>query len=446
MLKHVNFGICAIAGAMATFAAGVPCVENVSLVQDATTKLVTISYSLLDAPGVVTFDIQTNVSEGVWASVGGAVLSGAYGDVNRYVELQEGTRRIFWQPNAEKLTFSDNSVRAVVTAWSEEAPPDYMVIDLNTGRTEGDTSSLLAKHTFYPDASYFPGGISNRMYKTDKLVMRRIPVSKNVKWVMGQDGVANAAPHYVTLTNSFYMGVYEMTYSQWENLCGGYHKNVEKTFYTNLTDVAVLPACGLDFYEVRGSIDGNKWAANVDPVECRKVSETYGSTPTPLHVLRVRTGALFDLPTEAQWEYACRAGTSTGFNSGKAASAAACDEVAWYGGNSSVVTKYGDTMLGVHPVGSKGVPNNWGLYDMHGNASELCLDVWKKELGTGDELEPVGAEKPESGTVYRVVRGGNAESGYGNCQSAFRTYKNVAAHGIYNGLRVVCPYPLNLNW
>ena len=123
-----------------------------------------------------------------------------------------------------------------------------MVIDLNTGRTEGDTSSLLAKHTFYPDASYFPGGISNRMYKTDKLVMRRIPVSKNVKWVMGQDGVANAAPHYVTLTNSFYMGVYEMTYSQWENLCGGYHKNVVKTFYTNLTDVAVLPACGLDFF------------------------------------------------------------------------------------------------------------------------------------------------------------------------------------------------------
>jgi formylglycine-generating enzyme required for sulfatase activity len=448
MLKYLNLGICTIAGVAVAFAAGVPRVDNVSISQDDTTKLVTISYSLLDAPGVVTFDIQTNVSEGVWVSVGGNALSCAYGEVNRYVELKDVSHRIFWMPNrlAPEISFEPGAVRAVLTAWPEEAPPDYMVIDLNTDRVEGDTSSLLSKHTFYPDESYFPGGISNRVYKTEKLVMRRIPVSKDIKWVMGQENLKNATPHYVTLTNSFYMGIYEMTFRQWENLCGGVPETIVKYFYTNFTDNAELPMSGIDFIEVRGSIDGANWAAGVDPVTRRKVSANYSSWPTPLHRLRVRTGILFDLPTEAQWEYACRAGESSAFNNGEVATAAACNEIAWYNGNSSAITKYGDEILSLHPVGTKGAPNRWGLYDMHGNASELCLDIWEDDLGTGDALEPVGAAKPSSGSTYRLVRGGNAESAYGNCQSGFRTYKNVSAHGIYNGLRVVCPYPVNLNW
>ncbi|MBR6587585.1 MAG: formylglycine-generating enzyme family protein, partial [Kiritimatiellae bacterium] len=159
----------------------------------------------------------------------------------------------------------------------------------------------------------------------------------------------------------------------------------------------------------------------------------------------VRTGILFDLPTEAQWEYACRAGEPLAFNNAKASTAEACDEVAWYNENSSAVTKYGDSVLSVHPVGTKGAPNRWGLYDMHGNASELCLDIWQADIGT-EALEPVGAAKPSEDKVYRLVRGGNAGSDYGECQSGYRTYKNVSAHGTYNGLRVVCPYPLNLNW
>ncbi|MBP3404744.1 MAG: formylglycine-generating enzyme family protein [Kiritimatiellae bacterium] len=447
MLKYLNLGICAIAGVAATFAAGVPRVDNVSISQDDTTKLVTISYSLLDAPGVVTFDVQTNVSEGVWASVGGNALSDAYGDVNCYVELKEGAHRIFWMPPrlCPEISVESGTVRAVLTAWPEESPPDYMVIDLNTGRVEGDTSSLLSKHAFYPDESHFPGGISNRVYKTEKLVMRKIPVSKDIKWVMGQDKLKNAIPHYVTLTNSFYMGIYEMTFRQWENLCGGVPGTIVKYFYTNFTDNAELPMSGVDFFEIRGSIDGSGWAAGVDPQTRRKVSANYSAYPTPLHRLRVRTGILFDLPTEAQWEYACRAGEPLAFNNAKASTAEACDEVAWYNENSSAVTKYGDSVLSVHPVGTKGAPNRWGLYDMHGNASELCLDIWQADIGT-EALEPVGAAKPSEDKVYRLVRGGNAGSDYGECQSGYRTYKNVSAHGTYNGLRVVCPYPLNLNW
>ena len=448
MVKQLNLMLIAVAGVALSFAAGVPRVSNVEVAQEESTGLVTVSYSLHDAPGVVTFDVQTNVSEGVWASVGGEALSSAYGDVNCYVELKDSVHRIFWNPGKSCLGggVSAGSVRAIVTAWSEESPPDYMVIDLNTGRTDGETSSLLSKHAFYPDESHFPGGISNRVYKTEKLVMRKIPVSKNIKWVMGQEGLANSTPHYVTLTNGFYMGVYEMTFRQWENLCGGVPGTIVKNFYTNFADNAELPMCGIDFVEVRGSVDGSNWGADKDPETRRKVSANYSSYPTPLHRLRVRTGVLFDLPTEAQWEYACRAGEASAFNNGENATASACAKVAWYSGNSSAVTKYGDSVLAVHPVGTRGVPNRWGLYDMHGNAAELCLDVWEANLGTGDVLEPAGAAIPQEGKVYRVVRGGDSASAYTKCQSGFRTYKNVSAHGELNGLRVVCPCPLNLKW
>ena len=437
MLKYLNLGICTIAGVAVAFAAGVPRVDNVSISQDDTTKLVTISYSLLDAPGVVTFDIQTNVSEGVWMSVGGNALSCAYGEVNRYVELKDVSHRIFWMPNrlAPEISFETGAVRAVLTAWPEDAPPDYMVIDLNTDRVEGDTSSLLSKHTFYPDESYFPGGISNRVYKTEKLVMRRIPVSKDIKWVMGQENLKNATPHYVTLTNSFYMGIYEMTFRQWENLCGGVPGTIVKYFYTNFTDNAELPMSGIDFIEVRGSIDGANWAAGVDPVTRRKVSANYSSWPTPLHRLRVRTGILFDLPTEAQWEFACRGGSGECLYTGEAWNEANLGKIAWFAGNTTHL----------QDVGQK-LQNAYGLYDMLGNVQELCLDYYADTYVKGEDGEPVlDPEGSATGNTYvewpRSVRGGAYNSTADSCASHTRSMCN--AHSgwvpVNFGFRLMAP-------
>ena len=119
----------------------------------------------------------------------------------------------------------------------------------------------------------------------------------------------------------------------------------------------------------------------------------------------------FDLPTEAQWEYACRGGTETSLNSGKELTSGidSCfnlDEVAWYSGNSRGRT---------HTVGRKR-PNAYGLCDMHGNVWEWCRDWYG--FYCGDETDPSG---PPAGSG-RVFRGGSWYDGAVRCRAAYRSY------------------------
>ena len=111
-----------------------------------------------------------------------------------------------------------------------------------------------------------------------------------------------------------------------------------------------------------------------------------------------KLGAGFRLPTEAEWEYACRAGT-------KGPYAGNLDDLAWYGENSGKTT---------HPVGQK-KPNAWGLYDMHGNVWEWCSD-WYGDYPAGAVTDPTG---PGTGSL-RVIRGGSWHDDAGHCRSAHR--------------------------
>ncbi len=136
--------------------------------------------------------------------------------------------------------------------------------------------------------------------------------------------------------------------------------------------------------------------------------------------LREKTGLLFDLPTEAQWEYACRAGTSTALNSGKnlisETQDVAMDEVGRYRYNGGAgYSKNCDPTYGTAKVGSY-KPNAWGLYDMHGNVWEWCLDWWGEQtISIIAESDPVG---PNTGTD-RVDRGGSWWDGAQYCRSAY---------------------------
>lgn len=229
----------------------------------------------------------------------------------------------------------------------------YCVVDLSKGPKAN--SYPVAYLTSEPEGWTQEKGWPDE-YKTKKLVLRRVPA-----------GAYNHNEKEVTLTKPFYIGIFEVTQKQYQLVMGGNpsHFPGEKR-----------PVEQVSYDTIRGKSSGAQWPSSsaVDAVSF-------------LGRLRIRTGLEFDLPTDAQWEYACRADTTTAFCCGDHANGA----YMWYASNSSDQT---------HDVGLK-KPNAWGLYDMHGNVCEWCLD-WngKFEYGTN----PKG---PSSGAKRRVRRGGS---------------------------------------
>ncbi|MBC5614550.1 SUMF1/EgtB/PvdO family nonheme iron enzyme [Bacteroides hominis] len=236
--------------------------------------------------------------------------------------------------------------------------------------------------------------------------------------------------HWVEITKDFYMSKYEVTNSQY-------------AAFLNAAGVGV----GSDGKEGKGDVtyskDGN------DPVTERQIfiyRDAFGVTHDGtnwiaqsgyedhpvLYVTWYGAKAFADyygysLPTEAQWEYACRAGTTTIFSYGNAAN----EDYMWYSDND-------DSPSGPKKVGIK-LSNLWGLHDMHGNVLEWCLDQWN-----GNENYPSAATKDAAkqdplvtSGDYRVVRGGFWDDYARRCRSAYRNYYRPSAAGRDTGFRVV---------
>ena len=134
--------------------------------------------------------------------------------------------------------------------------------------------------------------------------------------------------------------------------------------------------------------------------------------------LRMRTGLTFDLPTEAQWEYACRAGTSTPWSTGD---------------DASKINGIFDSGYSFKVVGSY-APNAWGFYDMHGNVREWCVDAAYTRLGTDAETDPKGSP----GDYARLLRGGGADSPASDVRSARRYWSGRRDRGYDYGFRAIC--------
>ena len=187
---------------------------------------------------------------------------------------------------------------------------------------------------------------------------------------------------------------------------------------------------------IRGSVNGIAW-----PTHNQVDANSF------MGRLRSKVNMLFDLPTEAQWEYACRAGTSTALNNGKNLGSiygdASMNMVGRYYYNShsfngGKIDSYGNGYDGddwEHKTVGKYVPNAWGLYDMHGNVWEWCRDVRTDNLGNAGVIDPKGVS---SSSNYRIYRGGAFENQASDCRSARRTWANYENRYSSLGFRVFC--------
>ena len=428
---------CALVSASALLmASDTPEVSNVSMTQASFGRKVTITYELNNAPNgaVVTLDVQTNKTGAVtandadWVSIGGEAVCNAQGDV--WKKVSQGSRTITWRPDksweGHKVELANGGARAVVTAWALDNTPDYMVVDISQGAQPNT-------QRYFPAADFVPNGVTNDLYKTTALLMRKINAG-GVTWTMGSTtfeagrSAVNEETHLVTLPSDYYIAVYETTITQFQQVKPS---GATAQYRTNPT----LPMEKVSYNEIRNS-----------NVTTGNSSYQWPNPPSPisfLGLLNAKSGLDFDLPTEAQWEFAARSGHGSGYwNDGSEIDAndANLRRLACFGASEPA------------PVGSY-APSSWGLYDMHGNVWEWCLDWYQDNIAsaTAYDGQPYGGRvniHPEHFDQYlssagvsggvRVYRGGAFKKTSPYCRPACRD--NGAPTGEYDsiGFRVVC--------
>lgn len=292
------------------------------------------------------------------------------------VNMAPGKHRIVWDADTDvEAGFKTESLAVTVSAGKYYYHPLYCVVDISGGATA----------THYP-VTYLdsvPEGGWTDEYKTQKIVLRFIPAGRFIEGPNdGTTWFADNTSREVTLTQPFYMAVFETTQAQWKNVTGstsggkgmddayvGGGKRPQRVWLTT----------------VRGKDANLAWPTS------REVDEG-----TFMFLLRQKTSmAGFEIPTEAQWEYACRAGTS----------------------DNTVYTldfeyySWGEIIL--KDVGLY-APNAWGLYDMLGNVGEWTIDKCETSYGYEPVVDPLGpldvvgiGSGPyySSGIIMRCLRG-----------------------------------------
>jgi len=372
---HMKKAACSAAAAFAavSLAVAAPEIEVVSSSQNVATRAVTVTYNLSEEAAVVTFVAQTN--NGVeWVDIGTANLKNFDGEVNRLVAVGNN-HTATWHPDKSwpnhKVT--GGNFRVGLKAWATNAPPDYMVIDLGI---------RPASVRYYEAEDALPFAITDNVAKQDYLVMRKCH-GAGVTWRMGSPvgepgrGTGETA-HNVTFTKDFYVGVYPVTHRQYALMTGGTGTESQWRFPQSNVSYG-------DFQNTLASVNST-----------REIS--------------LRS------PTEAEWEFACRAGAGTAYYNGSNDSSTAGD-ISWNSGNSGGAR---------NDVGLK-TGNDWGFYDMLGNVWEFCSDWYDANYGCDaeDVTDPTGGTSATShvlkGGFYNTAASGvrcAARSGSSNAQNA----------------------------
>ena len=299
----------------------------------------------------------------------------------------------------------------------------YLVIDLSGGP---NAKNYSVHYTMQPP------NLDDDTCRTKEMWFRFIPAGT---FMMGSpdnelgrsDCYGGEALHSVTLTKPFYIGVFPVTLAQYALVMGeegcmevvnailndgrqdrSYNEyRVENQFVRHQKS---CPMVNISYDTIRGHKQGTKFPESNDV-----------DTSSFLGIFRMRTSSMVDLPTEAQWEYACRAGTSTALNSGKNllndGENSNLRELGWgykcFGNMDCFRNDY--MKVGVHK------PNNWGLYNMHGGTYEWCLD-WEDSYNLSQIIDPKGQASGNDRNA-RVTRGGTCHHEARNSRSASRAAK-----------------------
>lgn len=356
--------------AMLSLTAAPPEIRNVKAFQQYPWGKVCISYEVVGdvfREGGLACIVMQDKTSGVVVCSDPNYLSG---DVSATI----GLHNVIWDIAGQGVAINSDGVVFTVFLCAK-----FMVVDLSEG---ANASSYPVAFMAEPP----PGGFNKDEYKTTKLVLSFIPPGRFM--MRGQ--------YDVTLKKPYYIGIFEVTKTQYSLVMGS-----NPPGYSSRT----LPVDRVSYNEIRGSTNGVKWP-----------SSSAVDSSSFIGKLRARTGLDFDLPTDAQWEYACRAGTTTTYSYGDSPRGG----YMWYEDNADSQAHY---------VGTK-LPNTWGLYDMHGNVYEWCLD-WYGSLTSG-VTDPKG---PSSGS-NRVLRGGSWFSGASACGSSCRSYTSPSSYSDKYGFRL----------
>lgn len=382
---------------------------------------IVVSYYLdgLAEGQVVDLAVSTRVG-GKDVEIPVSALSGDYSHV-----ASESEHALLIDPTKVPELVAQKSLKAfsVTLTPKVRANPDlYLIIDLTNGCQKtyltaadicsGRYGTFETSPSWISNSSVVTGpdadcviwtGVTNDMYKLTHFVMRRIPAGTAY---LG-DGT-----YQPRITKDFWIGVYPMTQQQYWYMFGNPPAYIK--------DDSRFPVDQVWYNVLRGMAPAINWP-------------TTGSAATPTGTivgeLRTKFGIpSLDLPTEAQWEYACRAGTTTAFNNGT-------DSIEGLG---RCQNNQGDGADGAHVqltvVGSY-LPNAWGLYDMHGNVFEWCCDWLGDSYDTTQMEDPVGLS---SGT-QRVLRGGawSFDVSFSTASRRHATTPDNKGWG-YQGFRLVC--------
>jgi formylglycine-generating enzyme required for sulfatase activity/serine/threonine protein kinase len=252
------------------------------------------------------------------------------------------------------------------------------------------------------DVSPFAGNRAGQIREDNGLKTMLVwipPGSFTMGTKVDRDHRQNEGPAEVTVTNGFWLAKYELTQAEWRHV------------------MQTAPWHGELFVKEGEEFPATYLKWDDATAFCTKL------TIQEHAAARLPSDWQYTLPTEAQWEYACRAGTTTPYGFGKAVSE--LPEYAWFAKNVG-----GSHEEYAHQVGGKNA-NRWGLHDVHGNVSEWCRDGYAKDLpgGTDPEVSTDGQ--------MRVLRGGGWRSNADDCRSSFRQGASSAARNATWGFRIV---------